>query len=80
MKLAFAALLVAATSLATAGTVFQSNGAASANAIAHRNSRGLRCTPQQYNCGDYVAEVDLCEDGTYYLRGTDIPFRCQSRW
>jgi hypothetical protein len=36
------------------------------------------CKHRQYDCHDYKAKVDVCNDGRIYLRGTNIPFRCDS--
>jgi hypothetical protein len=36
------------------------------------------CKHRQYDCHDYMAKVDVCNDGRIYLRGTNIPFRCDS--
>jgi hypothetical protein len=79
MKVLVASLLLAGSSLASAEAVMDWQAFSNQRRSACVDTRTMSCVPQLYNCGDYWAEVDLCEDGSYYLRGTDIPFRCESR-
>lgn len=85
MKVLVSLLLLAGSSIASAQATIDWQALQSQNVHMRYGVRGsdpnpyMNCVPQLYNCGDYIAEVDYCANGSLYLRGTDIPFRCESK-
>lgn len=82
MKVLFAAILLVSSAASASGGTQTALDRDSAQSCSESplHHRPEPCEPQRYSCGgNRYAEVDLCSNGSYYLRGTDIPFQgCDS--